>query len=130
MNRVSCLLLATLLAGCSLKPTGDIERAASELRNSDITWDGTYFGLEARVSGEPARYLAAHPDASRPHLLAALEDPERFAAAHVLLSLAAGIPSLTSSTTQFNGLVVSLGPNGVEIRPEQRRELQAFWHAR
>ncbi len=127
MKQASLLLLAVLLVSCDSTPNAGVERAAAELRNTDIVWDGSYLGLVPRISGPPARYLAGHAESARPYLLAALEDSDKFAAAHVLLSIASGQPAKASST-EWNGLVVSLRPDGsAQFQPEQRPQLVAMW---
>ena len=130
MKLIQLFLAACLLAGCTRSTNARVERAAAELRNADITWDGSDVGLLPHVTGPPARYLADHPEASRPYLLAALEDPNRFAAAHVLLTMASSkLHSMSAS--HWNGLSVSLQAHGgVQLHPEQRRDLQALWRAR
>jgi hypothetical protein len=65
-------------------------------------------------------------------LIDALDDPDRFAAAHVLLTeIEVGGGGLTGSGQGWNGLRVDLSPEGrVLFHEEQREELKAFWRKR
>jgi hypothetical protein len=56
------------------------------IANSDITWDGSYIGLTPRIEGEASKNVLALGAPATAALVAALDDPERFAAAHVLLT--------------------------------------------
>jgi hypothetical protein len=100
------------------------------MRNADITWDGTPFGLMATVDGAASKELLALGAGARPALILALDDPERYAAAHVLLThleMYEG-KSIDNSAAEWNHLRVNLLANGtIQLYPEQRAELKAFW---
>ena len=100
--------------------------AATELSNDDVRWDGTYVGLTPTVIGPAAERITAASEADIPELLRALASPDKFAVAHVLLTKVSGVEYQASPA--WNGLVVSIGPDGaVSIDPSQRFELAARW---
>ena len=132
LGAARCRLLGLVAAigivglACSEKPDRASQLVA-QIRNSDITWDGTYFGLMPRIDGRSSREVLAFGSASEPALLKALGDVERFAAAHVLLTHLNG-GSVETSGAAWNGLRVELSADGsVTLDPEQRAELKAHW---
>lgn len=105
----------------------EADRLAREIRNTDIQWDGTYVGLMPRLATERANRLLTLGEAAIPSLLAALDDAERFAAAHVLLTRISGV-EFEAGAGQYNGLRVELLANGAaKLDPAQRAELAARW---
>ena len=122
-------LLTIALLACSAK--SPLESAvAAQILNSDISWDGNYFGLTPKVNGMASKQLLAIGVKAEPSLVAALDDPERYAAAHVLLTqlqMNRG-RKVEFSSSHWNHLRVELSPDGtVRLHPEQRSELKAFW---
>jgi hypothetical protein len=104
----------------------------AKIKNSDISWDGTYVGLIPRITGAGSAEVLKVGDAAVPALIGALDEPDKFAAAHVLLTQIqmAGVDRPLSAS-QWNGLRVDLSADGsVRVYPEQREELKAFWRAR
>jgi hypothetical protein len=98
-----------------------------ELSNTDVTWDATYDGLAPRLSERAAAQLRAD-EATIAALLALLDDPERFVAAHVALTRVAAFEY--SAFPDWNGLRVELGPDGLAtVDPGQRPALAARWRA-
>lgn len=96
------------------------------LSNADIVWDATLAGLTPTL-GSPGsgRLLQLGRPAAR-RLVAAMSDPDRFVAAHVILTLASGMP--TSTFPDWNGLVVEIDADGqVRIDPEQRFAMARRW---
>jgi hypothetical protein len=60
-------------------------------------------------------------------LIAMLDDPDRFAVAHVLLTRRAG-QSVQQTSTSWNGMSVEITREGGGIvHPEERAKLKAFW---
>src|SRR5687767_12126255 len=74
--------VATLPSRTSQYPEVWVE----QLSNNDISWNGGTFGYMPEAAGEPAVRLAEIGSAAIPSLFAALDDPRKFAAAHVLLT--------------------------------------------
>jgi hypothetical protein len=82
------------------------------------------------VRGEVARRLLnSGPEA--PHaLLEALADPDRFAAAHVLLTMMGG-KGYNITASHWNGLRVTLHADGTEdLHPEQMDDIRRMWAKR
>jgi len=86
-----CILAAVvvLLVDCTTLQTRSNGPIAL-INNDDIGWSGTYYGLWADVRGAEAKKLLEIGPAARPYLLEALDDPEKFVVAHVLLTLISG----------------------------------------
>ena len=103
------------------------DQLVHRLSNSDITWGGTFGGLGARATSEIAHAILQRGSPARPALVAALDDPEKFAAAHVLLTMNYHEP-FRSSVSSWNRLQVTLyGDGSVDLHPEQRREIKSLW---
>jgi hypothetical protein len=106
---------------------------AVALRNSDIRWSGTLIGLYPFIEGEPAKELLATGPSAIPELVAALDDPDRWVAAHVLLTqLARGAgdkpPIKGSASERWWGLKVDIFADGrIEFDPADRPVLQKYW---
>src|ERR1043165_666454 len=108
---LSPLLLSVLALGCAYTqsgndPTNNATSLISKIQNTDIRWDGNFFGLQATVGGSsldvPTGFngdgnpVLNHKRHSAPRLipgneviaglLAALRDEKRFVSAHVLLT--------------------------------------------
>jgi hypothetical protein len=99
----------------------------ASLRNGEIQWNGTFAGLVPSVEGPHARALVARGEPAIAALVAAIEDPQKFAAAHVVLTLIRKQPYPTSAS-QWNQLTVSVRSDGTaDLHPEQIPEIKAFW---
>jgi hypothetical protein len=125
---VRSLLVLTALVGVGMAWwIYEPYRLAKRLRNTDIHWDGNYFGLDARVAGETAVALVKYGRRASPALLGALEDGDKFAAAHVVLThLWQRLHS--SSGEEWNHLRVSLyGDGRRDFHPEQIPAIRAYW---
>jgi hypothetical protein len=110
------------------QPAAAAARLAAQLGNGDIAWDGTLLGLVPTVRGTAALALLDIGSAASPALLALLSDAERFAAAHVLLTLLHGGDAGRDAA---NGLAVELRADGTaNTDPAQRFELAQRWAAR
>jgi hypothetical protein len=84
-------------------------------------------GLVPTIVSDSARELLDSGDAAVPPLVGALEDPARFVAAHVLLTVLSGVEH---GTTPWNGLHVDLAADGrAEVDESQRGELARRWRA-
>src|ERR1700684_622834 len=81
------------------------------LRNADIEWDGTYLGLIARLKGR-AKLLAESSDMQNvTALIDAIDDPNRFIAAHVIL-VTLTKAAVSNDPECWNGLRIDIGPDG------------------
>lgn len=101
----------------------------TEIRNSDLAWDGTPFGLQPRIANPKTAALVDAPPSLDRELVELLRDPDRFAVAHVLLTMRH--KALTSfDATQWNGLRVALAPSGaVRYNREDMATLYQRWAA-
>lgn len=89
-----------------------------QVHNSDLSWDGNFVGLAPKiVNSKTAALLTAGPEIE-PELVDLLDDPERFAAAHVLLTLRSKEP-FQLDASQWNGLHVTLEASGA-VRYDER----------
>ncbi|MDB5330125.1 MAG: hypothetical protein JWP03_1276 [Phycisphaerales bacterium] len=126
----------------------------NHLHNRDIRWDRAeeYFvsdghkfvSVTLRVPNEtPAANLLKLGDAARRPLLHALDDPTKFAAAHILLTPQRGtrtcdrIMNAEGTQVAFNGLTAALhhpnydyGLAPVDFDPAQLRRIRDQWHAK
>ena len=118
------VLLAIWMAGGA---SGDADLWVERLRNDEVRWDGTWAGLVPHTEGRNGKSLLELGERAIPALVAALDDPEKFAAAHVLLTLIRKRPYSTSGS-HWNRLRVSIRSDGAaDLHPEQIPEIKAFW---
>jgi hypothetical protein len=107
-----------------------IKDLAQTINNRDIKWDGNVIGLQPAVEG--ASRLASNrfrPEMTQ-RLVSALDDPERFVAAHVLLSKKL-LVSRKIQAAEYDHLAVTLQANGaVTIDPAQRGRIKQLWSDR
>ena len=127
---IGTVAVGLLVIACSATPDR-ASRLVEKIANSDIAWDGTYIGLTPRIEGEPSRNVLALGTPATAALVAALDDPERFAAAHVLLTQIRMHGAFEVSGHSWNQLRVELRTNGqVTLDPAQRHQLKAFWRGK
>jgi hypothetical protein len=100
---------------------------APEIRNSDVTWDGTPLGLQPRIANPKTAHLVDAPASLDRQLVELLRDPDRFAVAHVLLTMRHD--ALKSfDANQWNGLRVTLAASGaVQYDPADMATLYRRW---
>jgi hypothetical protein len=98
--------------------------------NDSIEWTGQRYGLKPYLD-EPAGLETAGADevaAIAPTLIGALDDPDRFVVAHVLLTRLSRVSHETFPG--WNGLAVELAVDGTSwVDPAQREALARRWHA-
>jgi len=83
----------------------------SEIHNGDLEWDGTAFGLQPRIANPRTAQQVDSPAITDRALVELLVDPDRFAVAHVLLTMrhrALG----SFDANRWNGLRVTLPASG------------------
>lgn len=98
----------------------------AKLSNADVRWDGTLSGLTPTLTGEAATQLLQLGDQAVPELLEALSDPDKFVAAHVILTRLSGVQY--QAFPAWNGLEVVLAADGtVSIDPAQQPVLIERW---
>ena len=82
--------------------------------------------MTARLSGAHAARIHAWGAPAAPALKALLTDPDRYVAAHVLLSWV--VPGTYSiSGDEYHHLVVHVSADDTIAIPDQRRKLCGFW---
>ena len=104
--------------------------AGSEIpfRNQDIRWNFNYFG-GPEISEEMWSWMQSAGHEVHAPLLAALKDPERFAAAHILLTSLTDVP-IPGTPEGYNGLKVETpSQGGIVFDPEQRTDLAEKWES-
>ena len=130
MKIIATILCLGLVVGCALFPqTGkpDPDALVAILTNADIRWDGTDLGLHPFVEGRPANKLLGLGKLASPALRKALSDPNKFVAAHVLLTQIEK-KKYQISASRWNNLSVNLHADGtVNYLPEQITKIMAMW---
>jgi hypothetical protein len=132
--------LFTLLSGVTVVaivlgvvPIVRMELALRALLNKDVEVHGGYLGLQVDLKSRAAEYLKrVGPNANRA-LERTIADPERFAAAHVLLSeINDNQSNFSGSASHHNNMQITLygDERGVEFHAEQIPKLQEYWRNR
>lgn len=97
------------------------------LDNSDLKVDGTGVGLLVRIDSPAAKRLRLCGPRANACLLAALRDPNRFAAAHVLLT-DMNAQVVQSDAAYWNSMRITLYSDGTaDFHPEQAEKLAKHW---
>lgn len=93
--------------------TAPVTRASATERmsNDDLRWDGTAFGLQPRIANPATAQIVNDDAVADDDLRARLRDPQRFAIAHVILTMRSRkIESFDAN--QWNDLHVMLDASG------------------
>ncbi len=103
-----------------------------QISNRDIQFDGTFVGLMPSVKGNTKMIVAkariTKPDPSP--LIELLEDPNKYVAAHIVLTMAYS-KSIDIQVTHWNGLEVDIHAiKGVSYPPNQMDRLKKEWEKR
>ena len=115
------------VASCTSTNSLTTDELVHQLRNSDITWGGSYGGFTPRTTGDTARAIRQRGISATPLLVEALDDPQRFAAAHVVLT-EMHFWGRSFHSTPWNGLRVTLyGDGTVDLHSEQMPSIKEFW---
>ena len=99
------------------------------ISNADIVWGYTWHYRTPQEVRGASRLVALHCDVSAaPALMAALDDPQRFIAAHCLLTVLFPL-SMEAGPAMYGGL--RFDDNEMPIRTEaQRLKLKCLWKVR
>jgi hypothetical protein len=103
-----------------------LDADVASLTIDDIRWDLTPFGLWPGTRSERANRVQIAGKTAVPLLRDALQDPWRFAAAHVFLTWASDA-RFELSYSEYNGMLIELQPDGRVRIPDQRVKLQEYW---
>ena len=116
--------------------SNDAARLVEQLSNDDINWDHRNFStVMPRIEGKTAKSIFALGPKSKPALLKAMDDPKKFAAAHVLLSSIhkSNFPVVQSIFTSdsliafYNHMRIDFRATSIDFHPKQRTVLKRFW---
>jgi hypothetical protein len=83
-----------------------------QISNNDLRWDGTALGLQPRIESSAAIRLVSDRSIADDELKRVLRDPQRFAIAHVVLTMRSGKVA-SFDANQWNGLRVRLEASGM-----------------
>ena len=125
----SLFLLTTLVSlwlgvGPRVRAYWEVQR----LSNHDVQVDGNIIGLDVRIDGKAAEEIAKLGTIANASLQSALDDPKRFAAAHVHLTKINQNRYFVSAS-HWNGLELDLFADGsVDFHLEQIPKLKQYWH--
>src|SRR5262245_20170495 len=128
LRLISLLTAVTLIAFClAIGPEVFAYWSVRTLTNKEVKVDGTYVGLIVGVTPRNSQRIKWAGRRAHRHLIRALQDPNRFAAAHVVLTnMHSG--GLNISSTRWNGLYLTLRADGsVDFHPEQMEDLASHW---
>ena len=120
--------IAAILGACTTTER-TFHNDVAALRNSDVGFDGGYLGLQANLLTRRAERIQRAGAAAKPLLVAALTDPERYIAAHVLLT-ALDHPLIGWPVTEFNHLVVHVRTDGTVVPDGQQSSILRLWSKR
>ncbi|MCE9526551.1 MAG: hypothetical protein K8R36_10910 [Planctomycetales bacterium] len=109
-------------------PIVRMELALRALSNKDVKVQGGFVGLRVDLDSPVAEYFKRSGPKANWRLESALADPNRFAAAHVLLSFI-NQKRIHSNHSQWNEMQISCGADD-EFPTEQIPKLQEFWRNR
>ncbi len=130
------VITASVLPGPPNYGTGQtVQALMRRTNNREIHWDLVHSRLHPYAEyGTAADGLRLHPGWAVPALLSALDDPDRFVVAHVVLT-GMGVPGATDrklfNATTFNGLSVTRSADGApQIDPSQLPAIRRAWHMR
>lgn len=131
MRQASVFVLGTLLflSGCG-KGTRDTARETSAIRNSDIKWRGDYLGVQPYFENPQLdTIVASHNPSVDDELYAMTVDPDRWIAAHVLLSLRESRRGETYRVSggEWNHLKVRLRGTDAQIEATQQASIRELW---
>src|SRR5687767_10656886 len=113
---------------CSTGKCTDERTNGNELEptNSDITWRAGYGGLMPEISTRGEAFVTNMTKRPLGDVLEMLDDPNRFAFAHVVLALRY-LDEWEGNAGSWNGLSVDVRPNGCSYVFSESGSLKIFW---
>lgn len=130
---ILCLIFTTLscvesrrLSKIETDPQ-ELQQALARLTNDDCCFVKGGFGLASNAYSDDYVYILKQRDNAIPKLVQALDDPERFAIAHVLLVWITR-RTMDISETHWNGMRITLREDGkVDYHPDQMEKIKEMW---
>jgi hypothetical protein len=123
-------VMTAVAVGFGIAPTIRVQLAVWALSNKDVEVSGGYGGLAVEIHSPSAEQLKNIGESANWALERALADPERFAAAHVLLTEINQVPK-GGSASHWNGMKISLWAyRPTDFHAEQIPKLQEYWRNR
>jgi hypothetical protein len=124
------LFILSLITGCQPKAdpvSQTTKQLIVNMRNSDVKWSETLSVLLPELN-DPTCALQSIDEPIEPLLVEALLDEERFAVAHVLLTLRAEKGVFSGSAKNWNGLQMQLlTPGNVSYEGNDLEALYQEW---
>lgn len=128
--RISALIIFLVGSALSVSAAEDsrVREAVARIKNSDVDFQGEYPGIMTYVSGASKEINKIGVEAV-PFLYEALKDPNRYVAAHVLLTNIV-LKKFVLSSKHWNHLVIDdFGPASNRTVKDQRVAIDKFWAA-
>jgi len=116
-------LMTAAAIGLACWPTLRLYWLVETISNDQVRIDGNIIGLVAQFDTHAAQQVRSYGPRANRALIVALNDPDRFAAAHVLLTQINCPGYIFGDTAKWNELEIDLDP-------EQIPHLQEYWKAR
>jgi hypothetical protein len=121
----SSLILILCLSQCTPVLAA---KGKADISNDDVGWTAGTFGMSWILSGKTSKAHKTITKKDAQQLLELLDDPKRFAAAHILLEHLYGSKGDVDGT--WSGLVVEVTDDGFSYDPKQRKKLIEVWKSR
>jgi hypothetical protein len=123
-------LMTAVAVGLASWPTLRLIWLVESISNNQVRVDGGNLGLMVELETPAAQQIRRYGTRANSLLFAALKDPERFAAAHVLLTRI-NIRQATRSGREWNGMRIGhVGHYGHDDFPrDQIPRLREYWKA-
>jgi len=123
-------LMTAAAIGLACWPTLRLYWLVETISNDQVCVDGTTLGLMVQFDTRAAQQVRSYGPRANPALIVALNDPDRFAAAHVLLT-EINCREYSLNGGKWNELEIALyGDGRIDFHPEQIPHLQGYWKAR
>jgi len=126
------LLIGLPSMGCNQeRSTERAVKLCGNISNKGIEWVGDFIGMRPTIVGANEQLVEVTSVNVEPYLLLALDDPNRWIAAHVLLTARHPEFGTRFDTSHWNGLEVRVRGDGPpRIDPKQQDAIREFWRKR
>jgi hypothetical protein len=126
------LLIGLPSTGCNQERLADSAfKLCGNISNEGIEWVGDFIGMRPTLVGENEQLVETTHVNVDSWLMQALDDPNRWIAAHVLLTARHPECGTRFDTSHWNGLEVRVRGDGpARIDPKQQDAIREFWRKR